>query len=49
MQLSPRIPFLIMAWVRAQYKNLRPEYLKNIWKVVNWKNVADRYAAASSA
>ncbi|KAG5455453.1 MAG: manganese superoxide dismutase [Olpidium bornovanus] len=28
------------------YKNARPEYLKNIWEVVNWKNVAERYAEA---
>jgi len=28
-----------------QYKNVRPEYLKNIWKVVNWKNVSERYDA----
>jgi len=29
-----------------QYKNVRPEYLKQIWGVVNWKDVAARYAAA---
>jgi Fe-Mn family superoxide dismutase len=25
-----------------QYKNVRPDYLKAIWNVVNWNNVADR-------
>jgi len=20
-----------------QYKNLRPDYVKNIWKIINWK------------
>lgn len=29
-----------------QYKNARAEYLKNIWKVVNWKNVEDRFNKA---
>jgi Fe-Mn family superoxide dismutase len=28
------------------YKNVRPDYLKAVWQVVNWKNVADRLAAA---
>ncbi|KAJ9527830.1 hypothetical protein QJQ45_000383 [Haematococcus lacustris] len=28
------------------YKNVRPDYLKAIWQVVNWKNVAERLAAA---
>lgn len=26
-----------------QYKNMRAEYVKNIWKIVNWQNVEDRY------
>jgi len=30
-----------------QYKNLRPDYLKEIWKVVNWKDVAQRLEKAS--
>jgi superoxide dismutase, Fe-Mn family len=29
-----------------QYKNVRPDYLKEIWKVVNWKNVEERYLVA---
>lgn len=37
----------IDVWEHAyylQYKNVRPDYLKNIWKVINWKDVAQRYA-----
>lgn len=26
-----------------QYKNVRAEYVKNIWKIVNWNNVSERY------
>lgn len=29
-----------------QYKNVRPDYLKAIWKVVNWADVAARYEDA---
>ena len=29
-----------------QYKNVRPDYLKAIWKVVNWTEVSKRFAAA---
>ena len=32
-----------------QYKNVRPDYLKAIWEVVNWKNVSDRFAAATTS
>jgi superoxide dismutase, Fe-Mn family len=31
------------------YKNARPAYLKAIWEVVNWADVAKRYNAARSA
>ncbi len=42
------IPLLgIDVWEHAyylQYKNVRAEYVKNIWKIVNWKNVEERYS-----
>lgn len=45
------IPLLgIDVWEHAyylQYKNVRPDYLKNIFNVVNWANIAERYSEAS--
>jgi len=30
-----------------QYKNVRPDYVKAIWEIVNWKDVEARFEAAS--
>lgn len=36
------------AWY-LQYKNVKADYLKEIWKVVNWKKAEERLAAALSS
>jgi superoxide dismutase, Fe-Mn family len=42
------VPLLgIDVWEHAyylQYKNVRPDYVKNIWKIIAWKNVEERYS-----
>lgn len=41
----------IDVWEHAyylDYKNLRPVFLKEMWKIINWKKVAERLAAAKA-
>ena len=30
-----------------QYKNVKPDYLKAIWDVINWREVNQRYQEAT--
>jgi len=32
-----------------QYKSARADYVKAIWRVINWKNISERYAQATAA
>lgn len=43
--------FGIDVWEHAyylQYKNVRPDYVKAIFDVVNWKDISERFAKAKS-
>ncbi len=46
------VPLLgIDVWEHAyylQYKNVRADYVKAIWQIINWKNVEERYASAQT-
>jgi len=44
--------FGIDVWEHAyylQYKNVRPDYVKAIWSVANWADIAQRFANAKKA
>jgi Fe-Mn family superoxide dismutase len=47
------VPLLVFdAWEHAyylQYKNVRPDYVTKLWDLVNWADVAARFAAATAA
>jgi superoxide dismutase, Fe-Mn family len=32
-----------------QYKNVKADYVKAYWNVINWEDVAQRYATATTA
>lgn len=46
------VPLLgIDVWEHAyylQYKNVRADYVKAIWSIINWANVSERYQKATS-
>lgn len=45
--LVPLLTFDV--WEHAyylSYKNVRAQYVKDLWKIVNWKNIEERYNSA---
>lgn len=41
--------FCIDVWEHSyylKYRNLRAEYLKNLWSIINWDKISDRYESA---
>lgn len=51
-QSAALVPLLTLdVWEHAyylDYQNLRPKFIEEIWKVVNWGKVAERLAAAKA-
>ena len=47
------VPLLVIdSWEHAyylQYQNRKPEFVQAVWKLVNWEDVAARYAAAKAS
>jgi Fe-Mn family superoxide dismutase len=45
-------PLLVIdAWEHAyylQYRNVRADFVKAVWNIINWQDVADRFAAVSA-
>lgn len=44
--MSAMILYLVwenFSYLYVQYKNVKPDYLKNIWNVMNWKYASDVY------
>lgn len=42
--------FTVDVWEHAyylQYKNLRADFVKEIWKIMNWKNMEERFTKAN--
>nr|KAJ0212299.1 hypothetical protein LSAT_V11C400205030 [Lactuca sativa] len=40
---------LVVETTSNQYKNVRPDYLKNIWKVINWKYASELAMLSNTA
>ena len=44
--IYPLINYKLNIYILPQYKNVRPDYVKEIWKVVNWADVESNLKAA---